>query len=104
VKLAYPRRFEWASIAVYLTLGWSVVIFMQPLLAALDRPTLILLVSGGVLYSIGAGIHRWRRLPFHDAIWHGLVLLLDGIQPSISFPETLMCAPPAFGAQDGRTG
>ena len=78
VKLAYSRRFEWASIAVYLTLGWSVVIFMQPLLAALDRPTLILLVSGGVLYSIGAGIHRWRRLPFHDAIWHGLVLIAAG--------------------------
>jgi hemolysin III len=74
VKLAYPpRRFEWASTVVYLSMGWSVM-FMRPLLTALDRPTLILLVSGGVAYSIGACIHRWRSLPFHDAIWHGLVL------------------------------
>lgn len=46
VKLLYPRRFEWASTAVYLALGWAVMIFMRPLLAALDRPTLILLVAG----------------------------------------------------------
>jgi len=78
VKLLYPRRFEWASTAVYLALGWSIVLFMRPLLAALDRPTLILLVTGGVLYSIGACIHRWRRLPFHDAIWHALVLIAAG--------------------------
>ena len=51
---------------------------MRPLLARLDRPTLILLVAGGALYSIGAGIHRWRRLPFHDAIWHSLVLAAAG--------------------------
>jgi hemolysin III len=74
VKLAYPRRYEWASTAVYLIMGWAVVIFMQPLLAALDRSTVILLVSGGLVYSFGACIHRWRRLRFHDAIWHGLVL------------------------------
>jgi hemolysin III len=78
VKLLYPRRFEWASTAVYLALGWAVVIFMRPLLAALDPPTLILLVSGGVVYSIGACIHRCRRLPFHDAIWHSLVLIAAG--------------------------
>ena len=76
--MLYPRRFEWASTAVYLALGWSVAIFMRPLLAALDRPTLILLVAGGVLYSVGACIHRWRRLPFHDVIWHSLVLIAAG--------------------------
>ena len=75
VKLAYPRRFEWVSILVYLVLGWAAVIFMRPLLALLDRQTLDLIVFGGVLYSIGVCIHRWHPLPFHDAIWHGLVLI-----------------------------
>jgi hemolysin III len=78
VKLLYPKCFGWASTAVYLALGWSIVFYMRPLLAALDRPTLVLLVTGGVLYSIGACIHRWRRLPFHDAIWHALVLIAAG--------------------------
>jgi hemolysin III len=78
VKLLYPHRFEWASTSVYLAMGWALVVFMQPLLAALDRPTLILIVLGGILYSIGACIHGWRRLPFRDAMWHGLVLVAAG--------------------------
>ncbi|HUC62384.1 MAG TPA: hemolysin III family protein [Alphaproteobacteria bacterium] len=79
VKLAFPRRFELASIAIYLALGWSFVIFMPALLDVLDRPTIFLILAGGVAYSIGACIHRWRRLPFHDAIWHGLVLAGAGL-------------------------
>jgi len=79
VKLAYPRRYELGSTAVYLVMGWAVVIFMQPLVVALDRPILILLLSGGVLYTIGACVHHWRRLAFHDAIWHSLVLGAAGL-------------------------
>jgi hemolysin III len=93
VKLAYPRRFEWASTMVYLALGWAVVIFMRPLLALLDPSTLILLVSGGVLYSIGACIHRWRRLPFHDAIWHGLVLVAAGCHYAAILHSVVLIAP-----------
>ena len=79
VKLAYPRRYELGSTAVYLVMGWAVIIFMQPLVVALDRPILILFVSGGVLYTIGACIHHCRRLAFHDAIWHSLVLGAAGL-------------------------
>jgi hemolysin III len=93
VKLAYPRRFEWASTLVYLALGWAVVIFMQPLLAVLDRSTLVLLVSGGVFYSIGACIHRWRRLPFHDAIWHGLVVIAAGCHYAAILHSVVLIAP-----------
>ena len=79
VKLAYPRRYELGSTAFYLVMGWAVIIFMQPLVVALDRPILILLVSGGVLYTIGACVHHWGRLPFHNAIWHSLVLGAAGL-------------------------
>jgi hemolysin III len=79
VKLTHRRRYELGSTAVYLVMGWAVIIFMQPLVVALDPRILILLVSGGVLYTIGAYIHHWRRLPFHDAIWHSLVLGAAGL-------------------------
>jgi hemolysin III len=93
VKVAYPRRFEWASIVFYLALGWAAVVFMQPLLAAMDRPTLILIVLGGVLYSIGAGIHCWHRLPFHDAIWHALVLVAAGCHYAAILHGVVLIAP-----------
>src|SRR5262249_48365130 len=93
VKLACPRCFEGISVAIYLILGWAVVIFMQPLLAALDRTTVILLASGGVVYSIGACIHRWRRLRFHDAIWHGLVVVAASLHYAAIVHGVLKPAP-----------
>jgi hemolysin III len=93
VKLAYPRRYEWASTAVYLVMGWAVIIFMQTLRAAIDQPILILLVSGGVLYTIGACIHRWRRLPFHDVIWHGSLLGAAGLHYAAILYGIVLAAP-----------
>lgn len=79
VKLNYRSRYEWGSTAVYLVMGWAVIVFMQPLVVALDPSILILLVVGGALYTIGACIHHWRRLRFHVAIWHSLVLGAAGL-------------------------
>jgi hemolysin III len=93
VKIAYPRRFEWITIVFYLGLGWAAVVFMRPLLAALDRPTLILIVLGGVVYSVGAGVHSWRRLPFHDAIWHALVLIAAGCHYAAILHGVVLLAP-----------
>jgi hemolysin III len=35
-------------------------------------------VIGGILYSLGVLFHLLRRLRFHNAIWHGFVLLAAG--------------------------
>jgi hypothetical protein len=31
-----------------------------------------------ILYSIGAGFHLWRTLPFRNTIWHAFVVLAAG--------------------------
>ena len=77
-KLASPRRIERFSIGLYLALGWLILVGIRPLLDAVGPTTAILIVLGGVLYSIGAGIHLWRSLPYHNVIWHGVVLLAAG--------------------------
>ncbi len=74
VKLAFPRRLEGASVAIYLALGWIGVVAAGPIVAALDPPTLILLAAGGLIYTLGTGFHLWRSLPFQNAIWHACVL------------------------------
>ena len=45
-----------------------------PLFHALHIATLILLVIGGALYTIGIIFHLWERLPFQTAIWHLFVV------------------------------
>ena len=52
-------------------------VYAQLVLFAKDR----LLASDtqvGVLYSAGAAFHVWKALPFHNAIWHGFVVLAAG--------------------------
>lgn len=74
LKIAWPRRLERLSIALYLGLGWSILLVLDPMLAALTAASGGLLVAGGVLYSLGVVFHLWERLPYQNAIWHGFVL------------------------------
>jgi hemolysin III len=75
ITLAWPRRFERTKIALYLGLGWLILAALGPAAAALPARTLILLLVGGVFYSLGVPIHLWRRLPYQAAIWHLFVLI-----------------------------
>ena len=66
-----PRKF---SVALYLALGWLVVVAMKPMIDAVAWYAMLLLVAGGVLYSTGVIFYVNKRLKFARAIWHGHVV------------------------------
>ena len=73
-KLFLPglgRRF-W--VAIYLALGWLVLVAIKPLIAGLPWVALLLLALGGAAYSTGALFYLAKRLRFRRAIWHGHVV------------------------------
>lgn len=74
LKLLVPARVERASTAAYLLLAWAGLAALEPLLAALPPADLGLLAAGAILYNLGVVVHLSTRLPFHNAIWHALVL------------------------------
>jgi hemolysin III len=74
MKLSFPRRFERLSIVLYLLQGWTILIAVEPLLDAVSLSGVVLLGIGGLLYTIGVVFHLSGRLPFHNVIWHALVL------------------------------
>jgi hemolysin III len=74
LKLAFPRRFERLSLALYLGMGWAVLAMIGQLIERLPRLSLDLLVGGGVVYSLGALIYTRHRLKYHTVYWHALVL------------------------------
>ena len=78
LKLALPGRFDRLSIILCLLLGWSGIVAYDSLASAIPGPSLWLLAGGGILYSFGTLFHLWERLRFHNAIWHGFVLLAAG--------------------------
>jgi hemolysin III len=89
LKLALPGRFDRLAIILCLLLGWSGVIAYDSLASAIPSSSLWLLAVGGVLYSLGALFHVWQHLRFHNAIWHGFVLLAA----SCHYSAVLACLP-----------
>jgi len=61
-------------VAVYLALGWLVVVCLKPMIDTLAWYALALLVTGGVLYSTGVIFYVNKQLKFARAIWHGHVV------------------------------
>ena len=72
----WPRAPRVISVGLYLVLGWAAVPFMGALAAALGSERIVLIVAGGLLYSLGAIVYgrRWpdpapRVFGFHE-IFH----------------------------------
>ncbi len=74
-KLIAPDRWQRASLALYLGLGWAFVFAAGPVSEAITGPTLNLIIVGGCLYTAGVVFHVWTHLPFQNAIWHLFVLV-----------------------------
>jgi len=89
LKLALPGRFDRLSVVLFLLLGWSGIVAYDSLASALPSASLWLLGIGGILYSVGALFHVWQGLRFHNAIWHGFVLIAAGCH----YSAVLACFP-----------
>jgi hemolysin III len=89
LKLALPGRFDRLAVILCLLLGWSGVIAYDSFASALPSSSLWLLAIGGILYSLGTLFHVLQRLRFHNAMWHGFVLL----GASCHYSAVLACLP-----------
>jgi hemolysin III len=73
-KLLFIGRFPRVSTAIYIGMGWLIVVAAAPLARALDPATLTLLVVGGLAYTGGTAFYHSRRVPYGHAVWHLFVL------------------------------
>lgn len=76
-RLGFPDAPRWASTASYLALGWVAIGFTPQLLAAGNPTALVLLATGGVLYSAGAVVYA-RRRPDPWPAWFGFHEVFHG--------------------------
>jgi hemolysin III len=75
LNLMAPARFDRIAVVLYLALGWSAVVVIEPLVEDLQPSALTLVIGGGLLYSVGVAFYLWRSLKFQNAIWHGFVAI-----------------------------
>ena len=62
-------------LALYLIMGWAIVVAIKPLAAGVAKGGLWLLTLGGLSYTFGVVFYVGKRIPYHHALWHLFVLL-----------------------------
>ena len=72
-KLFYTGRYEKLSLLLYLFMGWLVIIYIKTLFEAIEFNGFLLLILGGVSYSIGTIFYSLDKKYAHT-IWHLFVL------------------------------
>jgi hemolysin III len=68
----YIRKIE---ITAYIMMGWAVVIGFVPLIRNLPLISLILLIAGGISYTLGTIWYRKKEIKHTHAVWHSFVLI-----------------------------
>ena len=68
------KRLKWLSLSLYLGLGWLVMIAIKPLIDSVETGGLVLLLAGGLCYSLGVIFYVWKRMAYHHAVWHLFVM------------------------------
>ena len=63
------------KIGLYLLMGWLGLLTFAPLSARLGFGGTALLLAGGAAYTLGVPFHLWRKLRYHNVLWHAFVLL-----------------------------
>lgn len=74
LELFLPPRLRYLMIALYISMGWVMVVAIKPMLRAVAPDGLILLLAGGLCYTIGVPLYIKKSIPFNHAIWHLFVM------------------------------
>lgn len=67
-------RYPIASTAIYLAMGWLVIVAIQPLWQRMPQAGLMWLVAGGVAYTGGVAFYALKRVRYSHFLWHLCVL------------------------------
>lgn len=74
LKLFYTGRYDRLSTAMYLVMGWIIILALKPLLRALPPDGTAWLAAGGIAYTVGAVLYSIKRIPYNHAIFHVFVI------------------------------
>ncbi|WP_396201929.1 hemolysin III family protein [Gemmatimonas sp.] len=62
------------STAIYVAMGWVIILAIKPLMASMEHAGLMLLVAGGLCYTGGVIFYVDRRRTWTHPVWHLCVM------------------------------
>jgi hemolysin III len=69
-KLTIGFRLPHLSTALYLVMGWLIVVAIKPLVETIPRAGLLWLAAGGLAYTGGVIFYNMKRVRYAHMIWH----------------------------------
>ncbi|MHB8059519.1 MAG: PAQR family membrane homeostasis protein TrhA [Gaiellaceae bacterium] len=86
IRLFWVSAPKWLSAVVAIALGWVGIVAMPEIYFHVGLACLLLILGGGILYSVGAAIYATRRpdpwpavFGYHE-IFHALIVVAVGLQ------------------------
>ncbi|WP_067727555.1 PAQR family membrane homeostasis protein TrhA [Oceanobacillus damuensis] len=73
-KAFFVKKYMFTSTLLYVLMGWLVVVGWNQIVENLHSNGVILLVIGGLFYTVGAVFYVWRGFKYHHLVWHIFVL------------------------------
>lgn len=73
-KSLMTHRLRFLAPALYIALGWLVVVDLEGLLTAVPPGGVAWLIAGGIAYTVGILFYAIDRIPCNHAIWHLFVV------------------------------
>ena len=69
-----PKYIMYTSLPIYVIQGWLIVTAFKSIMATLPTTGLVMLVVGGVVYTLGCIFYVMDNTPYMHTIWHLFVL------------------------------
>lgn len=73
-KSFFVKRYLYVSTIMYIAMGWMIVFVWKPISDNVHPNGLLLLILGGIIYTVGSVFYVWRGFKYHHAVWHLFVL------------------------------
>lgn len=74
-----PKRLKKISdslvLILYVLMGWMILFFMIPALAFIPLPAVLLILGGGVSYTLGILFFNMKNKRYSHLVWHLMVIL-----------------------------
>ena len=75
LRLTKTNKVSKVSTIIYNVMGWAIIVVLPKLYQNIDLTGLLLLVAGGIAYSVGSLFYSMKNRRFTHVIWHLFVML-----------------------------
>ena len=75
------KKYNVFSMICYILMGWGIIFFLPQAIAVMTRPGFILLLLGGIAYTVGAVLYGiGSKMPWMHSVFHIFVVLGSVLQ------------------------